>query len=220
MSDSQDALLVKKRARRRLIGAVALVLMVVIVLPMVLDKDPKPLQNELSVQIPRQDTGGFKTRVLPAATTPGKSETPLDATGFEAPVAATAAALPPGAKAASKTAEKPVVTEAGTTDQVKQPAVKVPAAAAPAVEAERAQAALRDESWVVPMGTFVSAENVKQLQVKAAAAGVRSIYETIKTAAGERIRVRGGPYKSKAEAEAARQALVAVGMEAGPVATR
>ncbi|MCX7152965.1 MAG: SPOR domain-containing protein [Proteobacteria bacterium] len=220
MSDSQDALLVKKRARRRLIGAVALVLLVVIVLPMVLDKDPKPLQNELSVQIPRQDAGGFKTRVLPAATAPAKGETPSDASKSATPAAATTAALPPAAKEASKTAEKPASKEAGAADQFKQPEVKAPVTVVPAAEAERAQAALRDESWVIPMGTFASAVNVKQLQAKLGAAGVKSSTETVKSATGDQIRVRGGPFKTKAEAETARQALVAAGMDAGAVTTR
>lgn len=52
----------KKRARRRLVGAVALVLALVIGLPMVLDSEPKPLTNELSIQIPSKNT------VLPAST--------------------------------------------------------------------------------------------------------------------------------------------------------
>jgi DedD protein len=45
----------KKRARRRLIGAVALVLAAVIGLPMVLDSEPKPNVDDISVQIPSKD---------------------------------------------------------------------------------------------------------------------------------------------------------------------
>lgn len=220
MSDSQDVLLVKKRARRRLIGAVALVLLVVIVLPMVLDKEPKPLQNELSVQIPRQDAGGFKTRVLPAVTTPGKSETPVNTAKSEVPSGDTVVAAPPAAKAVPKSADKPVQKETSAAAPPREPDAKVPAAVVPAAEAARAQAALRDESWVIPMGAFANAENVKQLQAKLGAAGVKSSTETVKTAAGDQIRVRGGPFKTRAEAETARQALVAAGMDAGAVTAR
>ena len=46
----------KKRARRRLIGAVALVLAAVIGLPMVLDSEPKPVVDNISIQIPSKDT--------------------------------------------------------------------------------------------------------------------------------------------------------------------
>lgn len=45
----------KKRARRRLIGAVALVLAAVIGLPMVLDSEPKPIVDDISIQIPSKD---------------------------------------------------------------------------------------------------------------------------------------------------------------------
>ncbi|MBI3284515.1 MAG: SPOR domain-containing protein [Burkholderiales bacterium] len=45
----------KKRARRRLIGAVALVLAAVIGLPMILDSEPKPLADDIAIQIPSKD---------------------------------------------------------------------------------------------------------------------------------------------------------------------
>lgn len=45
----------KKRARRRLIGAVALVLAAVIGLPMILDSEPKPMADDIAIQIPSKD---------------------------------------------------------------------------------------------------------------------------------------------------------------------
>ena len=45
----------KKRARRRLIGAFAIVLAVIVGLPMVLDSEPKPLAGDVSIQIPPRD---------------------------------------------------------------------------------------------------------------------------------------------------------------------
>src|SRR5579872_3690988 len=55
-NDAADPVLPeKKRARRRLVGAIALVLAVVIVLPMVLDSEPKPLADDISIQIPSHD---------------------------------------------------------------------------------------------------------------------------------------------------------------------
>ena len=45
----------KKRARRRLVGAVALVLAAVIGLPMVLDSEQKPLGDDVAIQIPSKD---------------------------------------------------------------------------------------------------------------------------------------------------------------------
>ncbi|MFZ6768571.1 SPOR domain-containing protein [Undibacterium sp. Di26W] len=45
----------KKRARRRLIGAVALALAAIIGLPMILDSDPKPLADDVNIRIPSKD---------------------------------------------------------------------------------------------------------------------------------------------------------------------
>lgn len=45
----------KKRARRRLIGAIALVLAMVIVLPMIFDSKPRPLSDDIAIQIPSKD---------------------------------------------------------------------------------------------------------------------------------------------------------------------
>jgi DedD protein len=54
--DVSDPLLPeKKRARRRLIGAIALVLAAVIGLPMIFDSEPKPLGDDIDVQIPSKD---------------------------------------------------------------------------------------------------------------------------------------------------------------------
>jgi len=45
----------KKRARRRLIGATALVLAAVIGLPMIFDSEPRPISQDIAIQIPPRD---------------------------------------------------------------------------------------------------------------------------------------------------------------------
>jgi DedD protein len=42
----------KQRARRRLVGAIALVIAAVVILPMVLDSHPKPVTDDISIDIP------------------------------------------------------------------------------------------------------------------------------------------------------------------------
>ncbi|MFL9911588.1 SPOR domain-containing protein [Paraburkholderia sp. RL17-337-BIB-A] len=42
----------KQRARRRLVGAIALVVAAVVILPMVLDSHPKPVTDDISIEIP------------------------------------------------------------------------------------------------------------------------------------------------------------------------
>lgn len=45
----------KKRARRRLVGAFALVLAAIVCVPMLLDSEPKPLAGDVAIQIPSRD---------------------------------------------------------------------------------------------------------------------------------------------------------------------
>jgi DedD protein len=53
----------KRRARRRLIGAIVLALAAAVILPLLLEKDPKPLGDDVSVQIPPVDEGRFVNRL-------------------------------------------------------------------------------------------------------------------------------------------------------------
>ena len=63
--EQQDVETLKKRGRRRLVGAVALVLLAVIVLPMVFDPEPKSTLPPVSVRIPGENDTPFAPK-LPA----------------------------------------------------------------------------------------------------------------------------------------------------------
>ena len=58
----QDVDTLKRRGRRRRVGAVALVLLAVIVLPMVFDPEPRPPAPPVSVRIPGEDDTPFKPK--------------------------------------------------------------------------------------------------------------------------------------------------------------
>ena len=58
----QDVETLKRRGRRRLVGAIALVLAAVIVLPMVFDPEPRPAAPTVSVRIPGEDEAPFKPK--------------------------------------------------------------------------------------------------------------------------------------------------------------
>src|SRR5512134_2589263 len=65
MADPADLNLdeLKRRGRRRLIGAIVLALVAAVVVPMLLESDPKPLGEDVSVKIPPVDDGKFVNRL-------------------------------------------------------------------------------------------------------------------------------------------------------------
>ena len=65
--EQQDVETLKRRGRRRLVGAVALVLAAVIVLPMVFDPEPRRADVPVSVRIPGESETQFTPKVTPKA---------------------------------------------------------------------------------------------------------------------------------------------------------
>jgi DedD protein len=53
----------KRKARRRLVGAIVLALAAAVILPLLLEKEPRPLGDDVSVQIPPVDEGKFVNRL-------------------------------------------------------------------------------------------------------------------------------------------------------------
>ncbi len=74
-----DELKLKQRARRRLIGAVTLLAALVLILPIVLDKEPKHASNDIAVHIPAKENVPFNPDLAPVEPEP-KPE-PVDAPG-------------------------------------------------------------------------------------------------------------------------------------------
>lgn len=71
----QDVDTLKRRGRRRLVGAIALVLLAVIILPMVFDPEPRPVTPPVSVRIPGENDTLFTPKPpAPKAETPVKVE--------------------------------------------------------------------------------------------------------------------------------------------------
>jgi DedD protein len=110
----------KRKARRRLVGAIVLALGAAIVLPLLLEKEPRPLGDDVSVRIPPVDESKFvnrltgktgEIRALPKAETkviaaaPGKSDVKPDLPAESAP------ASPPAPPPAVAIEAKKAVTE-------------------------------------------------------------------------------------------------------------
>ena len=198
--------MLRRRARRRLVGAIALVVLVVVLLPIILDQQPRPVTQTLTVQIPSQDAGPFNTRVLPPLPSPpevpknGESVRPAqDKSGTSATTAPTDSRSGASQKQSAKPAERPKKD---------------------VTEARRARSRPKEELYMVPLGAFTNSENAKQVQDKAASAGFKSYTENVKLPQGEQTRVRAGPFRSRDAAEKARDRLKSLGLEVGQVAQR
>ena len=201
-SISDEELQLKKRARRRLVGAIALVTLVVIFLPMVLESEPKPVGQDIAIRIPSQESDDFAAKRAPVAVkpaAPGSQPGP-------APAIAPSAAAP--VVAAQKAAENP--------------APEQPVPSQPATPQKAAQKAENggNSQFVVLLGAFSNMANAKQRQAKLAALGVKFYSETVKTPTGEKLRVRAGPYATRQEAERARDMLKGKGVQDGMVAEK
>ena len=221
---SPDAdLQLKKRARRRLVGAAALALFAVIVLPMVMDREPRPLTQDIQVRIPSQDSTGLAAKVLPGkpAATPMPAPEPKPVAEAVAEqktevkpkiesAAAQSEAAVAVAKSAGPIAEKPATSamKAGTAEK---PAAKTIEDAKPAGDVSG--------QWVVQLGAYKEAGNVKLLLAKLKGIGVPAYTEKFESPQGPRTRVRAGPFATQDAAEKARSRIKIIGVD-GPVAPK
>ncbi len=159
-SVSEEEIQLRKRARRRLVGAIALAVLAAIFLPMVFDDQAKPVGN-VQIQIPDEKTASpFQPEIQPVSA--------------PAPVSAPVAALQ---KPQQPAPQKPV-----------QPKL-------PAKQAKKPES----QAYVVQLGVFSNAANVKDLRAKLSASGIKTSVES----AGGKMRVYAGPYASRAAADAA-----------------
>src|SRR6266508_2802722 len=98
-SDASDPAVdeLRRKARRRLVGAIVLALAAAVLLPLLLENEPKPLGDDVSIQIPPVDTGKFVNPLSPAPAPETKSKT--DKPGVDS---VPAPARPPSANASAK----------------------------------------------------------------------------------------------------------------------
>lgn len=241
MADSPDAnLQLKKRARRRLVGAVAIAGLAAVVLPMVMDEEQKQQVQDVQIRIPGQDKAPpFAPKVAKpvavekAVSPENETATPAVPAVIPAPVAKVAEvpeAKPvekPIEKKPEKPAEKPPVKP--TPKPVEKPAEK-PTKPNDS-EAQRAAAILSGKSpdtsasnggsgpFVILIGAFSNPANVKQLQSKIGELGVKVYTESLDSAEGKKTRVRAGPFPSRDAADKALDKMKRIGVN-GVVAAK
>ena len=161
---TEDELNLRRKARRRLIGAVALTLAVVVILPMVLDNEPKPGGKDIDLSIPAPDTAGEFVTHVPI------SEVPVTLPSAGSAVAAGSAPVAVPARA--------IATPVPTPDAEKPVGV---------------------ETYVAQVGAYSNQGTAKQELKKLKKWGFKAYTEK----AGDKTRVRVGPYPDKDKAERA-----------------
>ena len=119
----------KKRARRRLVGAIALALAAAVGLPMLLDSEPKPLAGDIAIQIPAKDKAAplpvpAADKTVSAADSVDKDEEVVDAP--PPPSAAKAPAAVAAAKPESVAKPPPAVTPKAEAKLEAKPAAPKP----------------------------------------------------------------------------------------------
>lgn len=196
----------KKRARRRLVGAAALALIAAAVLPMVMDHEPGQAVQDIEIRIPNPEQEALTPRTAPA---PGEVP-PVEAERAPSKtVPAPPAAAEPEAPAMPQASEAAPATEPAKTTEPPAPAKAVEP---PAENAAKAQ-------WVVQLGAFSDAANVDRIRTRVKAQGYNVFTEKLPGAGGTRTRVRAGPFASREAAEQAKAKLALAGLQ-GIVAER
>jgi len=186
----------KRLARRRLIGAVALTLLAVIVLPLLLEDEPPPA-SDLAVRM------AAMPELAPATEPPPPKpvsvpEEPLQPVPEPAKPEPVAKAEPP----------KP----APVKSEPAPPAPK-PAPAKPVVKPAAKPAA---EPYVVQLAALSDAAKAEALKARAAAVGLPAYTDTL----GKLTRVRVGPFATREAAVAAAVKLAENGMTTAQVVTK
>ncbi|GAB4465552.1 MAG: SPOR domain-containing protein [Burkholderiaceae bacterium] len=216
------------RARRRLIGAAALLLAVAVVLPMVLDKEPRPVPDSIPIDIPSDRTPFSPRLALPPPPEAGTAPVaPLPEAAPAQPGKDAPAPSGDRAESSAKPAEK-----ADATAPAKPSAPPVVKATEHPDEERRARDILEGRATAATAGASANGGRyllqaaalgsegaARELAERLKKAGFAPFTERADTRDGVRYRVRLGPYATRDEAERARARLRALGIHASVIAS-
>ena len=218
MADPENSALgdARKRARRRLVGAVVLALAAAVVLPIFLESDPKPLGPDVQIQIPAVDDAKFQNRLTPAGASKAPANDKMTQTSVSQPVKAPRERSDsegvPARSNASTVSESPQ-----TTTDPSAPATVPPPGATSAPDPVPVLApapAVTQGEFVVQIGAFVGLAVANELAAKAREQGFSVFLEPVTTKSGRVQRVRVGPFATHGEADAVAGKLKAAGFTA------
>ena len=225
--ESLDAL--RKRARHRLIGAAALVLLGVVGFPLLFDSQPRPIDVNIAIDIPD------KAKVAPLASSPAAVSAPqTELEVVKAPAAERETVVAPAVEKmivpADPVAAPPEKASSAPSKNTAPIAPKAQAIATPpverkpdAAEAAKAQTLLEGKEpavqagsarYTVQVGAFAEAQKAQEARMTLEKAGFKTYTQAITDSDGKRIRVRVGPFAIKAEADKSAEKIKSLNLPA------
>ncbi|HUR87751.1 MAG TPA: SPOR domain-containing protein [Ramlibacter sp.] len=203
----------RRRAKHRLIGASVLVLVGVVGFPLLFDSQPRPISVDIPIEIPDRNKVKPLPAPAPAAVTPAVTQAPPPVAS--SPVVSAPAPAPAPTLAAS-------VAKAGPAP------APAPAEAKPESRADDGAKALAllegkpvantpvdgEGRFVVQVGAFADAVKARETRLKVEHAGLKTYTQVVETKEGKRIRVRVGPFASKADADRAAEKVKGLDLQA------
>lgn len=205
---TDEQITLRRRARRRLIGAMALVTVIAVVLPWVLEREPRENPQDVSIQIPSPDSGSFNPSVGDGkAADKKKPEVPAaKPVPGEAPPAETSPGGDPLKSAQDKLLAPPAPKTATPKDK--------PAKMAEAAEArKKPEATAEGKQYAVQVTALADIDKAMAIQQELVGKGFKAYTELVKTASGDVTRVRVGPFPNRESAEKERARLKSLGFE-------
>lgn len=190
--------MMERALKERIIGAVILVLVVVLVVPVFLD-GPPPDEEIVSRSV-----------VLPGQTEQERQTVVLERDREEPVPAASNGTADTADPAPIETHREPARPPPTTAKQASAASAEVPAPVTAKPPTEESSAT---GMWAVQLGSFGNQENAERLAAELRSQGFAAFLSKLKTPSGELHRVRVGPQKDRPSAEAMAARLEKAGHE-------
>jgi DedD protein len=212
---TDEELNLRRKLRRRLIGASALTLTLVVVLPMLLDSEPKISGQDIELRIPAPDKVG---EFVPGVASVELADAPASAlTAGSAVVSAALPAQPSSTVLASPvlaapTASLPITRKVADQAVAPQPEVKKPEVKKSAVSKPEPKPVSKPVApaveksatdFVAQVGAYSNADTAQQQFKQLKDWHFKAYTEKV----GDKTRVRVGPYHTREQAEQVRALL-------------
>ncbi len=225
----------RKRARHRLMGAAALVLVGVIGFPLLFDSQPRPIDVNIAINIPEKNKAAplaaspavvatSQTQAPPPKPEPVEKETLVNPAPSQKAGVVAALGNPENAAAAKTSTQAPTMGDAKPDSKTEPKPVAKPEPK-PTTEAAKAQTLLEGKEpvaatstpglrYVVQVGAFAESQKAHDARQTLEKAGLKTYTQVIGSSDSKRTRVRVGPFANRAEADKAAEKIKSLNLPA------